>query len=49
MRGGWGERALFTGRGIWSNYLRVKIELYFYILYITRSMNLLGHGIRKHF
>ena len=39
VRGGWGERALFTGRGTWSNYL----------LIITRSMNLLGHGIRKHF
>ena len=48
-RGGWGKRALFTGRGTRSNYLHVKIELYFYILYITGSMNLLGHGMRKHF
>ena len=31
VRGGWGERALFTGRGTRSNYLHVKIELYFYI------------------
>lgn len=49
VRGGWGERALFAGRGTRSNYLRVKIELYFYILYITSGMNLLGHGTRKHF
>ena len=48
-RGVWGERALFTGRGTRSNYLHVKIELYFYILYITGNMNLLGHGMRKHF
>lgn len=32
VRGGWGERALFAGRGTRSNYLLVKIELYFYIL-----------------
>ena len=49
VRGGWGERALFAGRGTRSNYLRVKIELYFYILYITSGMNLLGYGTRKHF
>ena len=28
-RGGWDKRALFTGRGTRSNYLHVKIELYF--------------------